>query len=72
MENSDHLNESTIWKNTIFMKLFASYSVSMLGHWFDMIAIVSRTRSGIIKHNLSIYYTNRNNREGNRQSFRYC
>ncbi|WP_167553134.1 MFS transporter [Evansella clarkii] len=30
----------TIWQNKIFMKLFASYSVSMLGHWFDMVAII--------------------------------
>ncbi|AST89973.1 hypothetical protein BC6307_01095 [Sutcliffiella cohnii] len=32
--------EETIWQNSIFMRLFASYSVSMLGHWFDMVAII--------------------------------
>jgi MFS transporter, DHA3 family, macrolide efflux protein len=30
----------TIWKNKIFVRLFGSYSISMLGHWFDMVAIM--------------------------------
>ncbi len=35
-----NIKKETIWQNSIFMKLFASYSVSMLGHWFDMVAII--------------------------------
>lgn len=31
---------ASIWQNKIYMRLFASYSVSMLGHWFDMVAIM--------------------------------
>ncbi|WP_240253062.1 MFS transporter [Ferdinandcohnia quinoae] len=34
------INQSSIWKNGIFMRMFASYSVSMMGHYFDMIAIM--------------------------------
>ncbi|PPA69096.1 MFS transporter [Jeotgalibacillus proteolyticus] len=30
----------SIWRNTVFMKLFASYSVSMMGNYFDAIAIM--------------------------------
>ncbi|UCZ53428.1 MFS transporter [Bacillus shivajii] len=40
MEERINSKEPTIWQNKIFMKLFASYSVSMLGHWFDMVAII--------------------------------
>ncbi|ARK29817.1 MFS transporter [Halalkalibacter krulwichiae] len=32
--------KESIWRNSIFMKLFASYTVSMFGHWFDMVAII--------------------------------
>ncbi|RXI96206.1 MFS transporter [Anaerobacillus alkaliphilus] len=37
----DHIQvEETIWQNRVFMKLFASYSVSMLGQWFDIVAVL--------------------------------
>ncbi|CAG9623760.1 MFS transporter [Sutcliffiella rhizosphaerae] len=39
-QNTLQKEENTIWQNSTFMKLFASYSISMLGHWFDMVAIV--------------------------------
>ncbi|WP_017472490.1 MFS transporter [Amphibacillus jilinensis] len=32
--------DKTIWNNSIFIKLFASYSISMFGHWFDRVAQV--------------------------------
>lgn len=34
------LAHASIWKNNIFMRMFASYSVSMMGNYFDMIAIM--------------------------------
>ncbi|MGP4072717.1 MFS transporter [Piscibacillus sp. B03] len=30
----------SIWKNKTFIRLFSSYSISMLGRWFDMVAIM--------------------------------
>ncbi|SES12394.1 MFS transporter [Salipaludibacillus aurantiacus] len=33
-------NNSSIWKNAVFMRMFCSYSISMLGRWFDMVAIM--------------------------------
>ncbi|MCE7792176.1 MFS transporter [Salipaludibacillus sp. CUR1] len=33
-------NNSSIWKNAVFMRMFSSYSISMLGRWFDMVAIM--------------------------------
>lgn len=32
--------QSSIWQNKIFMKMFGSYSISMLGRWFDLVAII--------------------------------
>lgn len=40
MQQVNMHKEETIWQNRIFMKLFASYSVSMLGHWFDIVAVI--------------------------------
>ncbi|WP_179295444.1 MFS transporter [Bacillus sp. FJAT-45350] len=34
------MTHSSILKNTIFMRMFSSYSISMLGRWFDMVAIM--------------------------------
>lgn len=31
---------NSIWQNKIFVKMFGSYSISMLGRWFDMVAII--------------------------------
>ncbi|UOQ46874.1 MFS transporter [Gracilibacillus caseinilyticus] len=34
------MTTASIWKNKMFLRLFSSYSVSMLGRWFDMVAIL--------------------------------
>ncbi|SEQ33140.1 MFS transporter [Piscibacillus halophilus] len=34
------MSELSIWKNDIFLRLFSSYFISVLGRWFDMVAIM--------------------------------
>ncbi|WP_163579746.1 MFS transporter [Gracilibacillus saliphilus] len=34
------MENTSIWKNNTFMRLFSSYSVSMLCRWFDMVAVM--------------------------------
>ncbi|GEL77684.1 MFS transporter [Tenuibacillus multivorans] len=34
------MTATSIWKNNTFMRLFYSYSISMFGRWFDMVAIM--------------------------------
>ncbi|MCR6112545.1 MFS transporter [Bacillus sp. A301a_S52] len=34
------MSDTSLWKNNAFICLFASYATSMMGRWFDMVAIL--------------------------------